>query len=112
MADTVQINLRLDTDLARELEQIAREESLRKTDIVRKYVIEGVKNRRLEQAIRRFQLGQITLERAAQSAGLTIYEMMDVLRDRGITLDQTTPQQARDELRSLLAEWISLGERT
>lgn len=110
MADTIQINLRLDRDIARQLEEIAREESLRKTDVVRRYVLEGIAQRRLEQAIRGYQLGQVTLERAAQIAGVSLYTLMDTLRSRGIGLDRTTPDQARAELRDLLADWIGRGE--
>jgi predicted HTH domain antitoxin len=104
MAQTVQLNLRIDAELARHLNRIAEQESLRKTDVARKYLVEGVRNWRLEQAIRRYQQEQVSLERAAADAGLTLYEMMDELRRRGIALDQTTPAEARTEIRALLGE--------
>lgn len=104
MAQTVQLNLRIDAELARHLNRIAEQESLRKTDVARKYLVEGVRNWRLEQAIRRYQQEQVSLERAAADAGLTLYEMMDELRRRGIALDQTTSAEARTEIRALLGE--------
>jgi predicted HTH domain antitoxin len=104
MAQTVQLNLRIDAELARHLNRIAEQESLRKTDVARKYLVEGVRNWKLEQAIRRYQQEQVSLERAAADAGLTLYEMMDELRRRGIALDQTTPAEARTEIRALLGE--------
>jgi predicted HTH domain antitoxin len=104
MTQTVQLNLRVDAELVRHLERIADQESLRKTDVARKYLVEGVRNWRLEQAIRRYQQEQVSLERAAADAGLTLYEMMDELRRRGIALDQTTPAEARTEIRALLGE--------
>jgi predicted HTH domain antitoxin len=102
MNQTVQLNLRIDAELARHLDRIAEQESLRKTDVARKYLVEGVRNWRLEQAIRRYQQEQASLERAATDAGLTLYEMMDELRRRGIALDQTTPAESRTEIRALL----------
>jgi len=44
------------------------------------------------------------LERAAADASLALYEMMDELRRRGTALDQTTPAEARTEIRALLEE--------
>jgi len=102
MGRTVQLNLRIEDELAQQLEMIARQESLRKSDIARKYLREGVRRWRLEQAIARYQRQKISLERAALEAGLSIYEMMDELRQRNIPLDQTTPDEVREEIRSLL----------
>ncbi|MCD6554848.1 MAG: UPF0175 family protein [Anaerolineae bacterium] len=107
MPQTVQLNLRIDADLARHLEQIAEQESLRKTDIIRKYLVEGLRKWELEQAIQRYQQGQVSLERAAVDAGLTLYEMMDELRRRGIALDRTTPAEAREDIRSLLEALVA-----
>ncbi len=102
MADTVQINLRVDSELATALETIAREESLRKTDVARKYLIDGVRAWKLDRAIGRFAEQRISLARAAEEAGLSLYEMMDELRLRNIALDQTSPEDARADLERLL----------
>lgn len=107
MSERVQLNLRIDAELARELARIAERESLRKTDIARRYLTAGVKNWRLQDSISRYQQGQISLERAALDAGLSLYEMMDELRRRGISLDQTTPDEAREQVRKLLAELVA-----
>lgn len=109
MGETVQLNLRIDDELARELARIARRESLRKTDIARRYLVAGVKNWRLQDSISRYQQGQISLERAAVDAGLSLYEMMDELRQRGISLDRTTPDEAREQVRELLVELVAAG---
>ncbi|MBC8448389.1 MAG: UPF0175 family protein [Chloroflexi bacterium] len=107
MAQTTQLSLRISSDLAQEIETIAEQEALRKTDVVRKYLVEGVRRWKLERATHRYQQGQTTLERAAADAGLPLYGMMDELRRRGIALDQTTPTEAREEIRALIADFIS-----
>jgi predicted HTH domain antitoxin len=103
MADTIQINLRIDVELASELEAIAREESLRKTDVARRYLINGVRASKLDRAIRLFQQQRISLARAAEEAGLSRYELIDELRRRGIALDPSTPEDAREALMALIA---------
>ncbi|HID86573.1 MAG TPA: hypothetical protein EYP55_04235 [Anaerolineae bacterium] len=110
MARTVQLNLRIEDELARQLETIAEQEALRKTDVARKYLIEGVRRWRLERAIARYQRRELSLERAAAEAGLSIYEMMDELRRRNIALDQTTPDEVREEIRTLLKGLASPSE--
>ena len=46
------------------------------------------------------------MARAAEEAGLSLYEMMDELQRRGIALDQSTPEEARKEIQALL-EWMA-----
>ncbi|OIO93472.1 MAG: hypothetical protein AUK03_08200 [Anaerolineae bacterium CG2_30_64_16] len=104
MTQTTQLSLRIASGLEQEIEMIAKQEALRKTDVVRKYLIEGVRRWKLDQAVARYLRDQISLERAALEAGLSLYDMMDELRRRGIALDQTTPNEAREEIRALLAE--------
>lgn len=108
---SVQLNLRIPPELAREIEMIAEQEALHKTDVMRKYLVEGVRRWKLERAIARYQQRQISLERAAVDAGLSLYELMDELRRRSITLDQTTPDEAREELRALLADIAASEQR-
>jgi len=104
MTQTTQLSLRIASGLEQEIEMIAKQEALRKTDVVRNYLIEGVRRWKLDQAVARYLRDQISLERAALEAGLSLYDMMDELRRRGIALDQTTPNEAREEIRALLAE--------
>ena len=59
---------------------------------------------KIEQAVSRFQKQEITLARAAEEAGLSLYEMMDELQRRGIALDQSTPEEARREIQTLLKQ--------
>jgi predicted HTH domain antitoxin len=102
MADTVQLNLRLDAETARALDEIAEEESLSKTDIARRYLISGVRGWKLERAIARFRERRISLERAAVDAGVSVYEMMDELRAQGIALDDDHAENVRQDLLDLL----------
>ncbi len=61
---------------------------------------------KIEQAVPRFQKQEISLARAAEEAGLSLYEMMDELQCRGIALDQTTPEDARNEIKALLEQMV------
>ncbi len=102
MSQIVQLNIRISKELAEEIEYVSERESLRKSDIARKWLIEGLRQWKLEDAISRYQKQEITLERAAEEAGMSLYDMMDELHRRGIALDQRTPEDVREEIRDLL----------
>lgn len=103
MSKSRQINLRLDNEIVQNLEKIADAEALRRTDLIRKYLIEGVRRWKLENAIQRYQRGQNTLERAALDAGISLYEIMEQLRSRNMPLDQTKPEEIRESIEALVA---------
>ena len=104
MSQIVQLNIRITHELAEEIEYISEQEALRKSDVARKWLIEGLRRWKLDQAVSRYQKREITLARAAEEAGLSLYEMMDELQRRGISLDQTTPEDVRAEILALVAE--------
>lgn len=95
---TRQLNIRIPESLVEELERIAAEEQGDRTSVARKLLTEGVHRRRLEHALHLYQQGHITKERAAEIAGVSIYDMLDELRRRG-----TVAQYNLDELREDLA---------
>lgn len=106
MSKVVQLNIRITDELAEEIEYISQQEALHKSDIARKWLIEGLRRWKLDRAVSRYQMREITLARAAEEAGLSMYEMMDELQKRGIALDRTTPEDARAEIKVLLAQMV------
>ena len=81
---TEQVNLRLETDLIAALEEAAREESLDRATMIRKLLVRGLSRRRLDRAMELYQLGEISIGRAAEEAGVSHYDVMDEAERRGI----------------------------
>lgn len=94
---TRQLNVRVPENLIEELERIAAEEQADRASIVRRLLAEGLQRWRLEQALQMYRRGQITKERAAELAGVSIYDIMDELRQRG-TVAQYTLEELREDL--------------
>lgn len=110
MARTRQLNIRVPEELSEELAAIADEEGLDKADVARQMLVRSVRNYRLERAIRRYRDGEITMARAAEDTGLSIYDMMDELSRRGLGPGiHYSPEEMREELARLLAEVGSSG---
>lgn len=81
---TEQVNLRLEADLITALERAAREESLDRSTMIRKLLIRGLSRRRLDRAMEQYQLGEISIGRAAEDAGVSHYDIMEEAERRGI----------------------------
>jgi len=93
---TRQLNLRVPESIVDELEQIAAEEQVDRTAIVRRLLVDGMRRWRLERALRLYEQGQLTKERAAELAGVSIYEVMDALRERGAAAQYTIAELQED----------------
>jgi predicted HTH domain antitoxin len=97
----VQLNVRLAPELAEQIEKIAQEEQLSRTDVVRQLLSEGAERWKLEHAIRLYREGQITKARAAEIAGVPLYDMHDIIRQRGIPLHYSL-DESREDMRLIL----------
>jgi len=78
------LQVRLEDDDTEELDDLARDLGLTRSEVARRALAEGVKRLRMEWTLVGYLNGEITLARAAQDAGVTIGEMADVAADRGI----------------------------
>ncbi len=94
---TEQMNLRLDKSLIKEFEDLAKEENLNRAALFKKVLVEGIKNERLNVAIQKYVLKKISIEKASQIAGVSIYNFIETLSKYQISTSMTV-----DEYRSLL----------
>src|SRR5437667_5849876 len=76
-------SVRLTKEEAELLRQISEAELISEAALMRKFVLEGLWHYRLDQAIKRYQEGELDLSSAAQVAGLAIREFMGELHRRG-----------------------------
>lgn len=81
---TKQINLRLDEDLIKNYEDLAKQKNLDRSSLVRKVLIEGIKRERLKFAIQKYILKEISIERAAEIAKISIHELMLKLEELNV----------------------------
>lgn len=81
---TRQLNVRVPASLIEELESIAREEHMDRTTVTRRLLADGISHWRLDRAIRAYQEGRVSKERAAEMADVSLYQLLDELRQRGV----------------------------
>lgn len=84
MIERQQVNLRLERELVEQLDDLAKTEHVDRTEIARRILETGVAEARVDRAVRDYGAGRLTAWRAARDAGISLYEMLDRIRERGI----------------------------
>jgi predicted HTH domain antitoxin len=85
-------SVRLTKEEAELLRQISEAELISEAALMRKFVLEGLQRYRLDQAIKRYQEGELDLSSASQIAGLAIREFMGELHRRGVSIYGPEPR--------------------
>ncbi len=81
---TKQMNLRLDEDLIEEFEELAEHENLDRSSLIKKILIEGLRKERFDFAIKKYVLKEISIERAAELAKVSLHEFISKISQMGI----------------------------
>ncbi len=97
------ISARLPKDRIKQIEQIAHEEKVDKSTILDRALEHYTKEWTLKKALELYRNGKITLSRAAEIAGLTIWEIIDALEERKIVL-QYDAEDFEEDMKTLGCE--------
>lgn len=80
----VTVSVRIPREMEEEVEALMDEERLEKSAALRKLLHLGIENYRRERALRLLSERKVTLSKAAQIAKVPIWEMLHLVRERGI----------------------------
>ena len=97
---TVTKSIRFVPEESEILKRISQAEHLSEAALMKKFVLEGMARYRLEEAIRSYSRGEVDLSTAAHYAGISIYQMLNELQQRGIT-PSTATEKFLDGLETL-----------
>ena len=78
------LTTRIEDRLMKDLEWIGREEKAERAEVARRLLGEAVKNWKLKKALEKISEGAWTIRRAARFAGVTYYEMIEEMAERGV----------------------------
>lgn len=86
------------------LEEVSKEEKTDKTTALRTIFALGAKQYKLEKAIKQYQTGKISIGKAAETAGISLWEIMDELKQRNIP-NTLTKEDYQKGLKNLEKIW-------
>jgi len=93
MSKTQNLTVRLDKALIRQIEEEAQQEKTDKSTITRRLIALGIEQARRARAIEDYRKGRCTVWKASERAGVSLREMMELLRGEKIPL-HLSPQDA------------------
>jgi double-stranded uracil-DNA glycosylase len=100
---TEQINIRLEADLVSALERVAREESTDRATALRRLLKASLQRWEIDRAIDAYRAGDVSLGRAAEEAGVSQWELLELLREARVAYPLDV-DEVSERLRELVGE--------
>jgi len=101
MSKTQNLTVRLDKALIKQIEEEAQEEKTDKSTVARRLIALGIEQARKARAIEDYRKGRCTVWKASERAGVSLREMMELLRREKIPL-HLSPEDADQAWREAL----------
>lgn len=98
MAQTVSV--RLSKESLREVDRIAERLKTDRSEALRRFIERGLREARIDDALDLLRKGKVSIGRAAEEAGVTLYEMLDLVRQHHIPSGYG-PEDLERDLREL-----------
>jgi predicted HTH domain antitoxin len=95
--------VRLDKVLIKQIEEEAQQEKTDKSTVARKLIALGIEQTRRARAIEDYRKGRCTVWKASEKAGVSLREMMELLRGEKIPL-HLSPEDADQAWREALGK--------
>ena len=94
------ISTRIDEKDAEKLEKIAERESIDRSALVRKFILQKLKEYDIKEMTELYQKGVVSLQEAASQANVSLYEIMEYVQKENIR----PPDQSKDEILAEIEE--------
>jgi predicted HTH domain antitoxin len=94
---TKPLSARVPEEIERVLKEFMKTEGVDKSTAVRKILERGISEWRKERALALLCRGKITFARAAEMAGVSLWEMLELVRDRKIEWVSLSPEEIERE---------------
>lgn len=93
------VSVRLDEKMVREVGHIGEELKSDRSEVIRRLLYQAVKEWKIKRAVELLRGEEISIGKAAEVAGITLYEMMKIADDFGVLLGYSEKDLARDTKR-------------
>lgn len=78
----ITLTTRVDDELAKIIDEIARKEGMDRSTVIRRFLLKAVKDWLIEESLKEYEEGKITLWQAASKCGLSLWEMINEVKKR------------------------------
>ncbi|MFQ6074750.1 MAG: UPF0175 family protein [Candidatus Bathyarchaeia archaeon] len=96
----VTVTTRVEDELAKAIDEIARSEGMDRSTVIRRFLSKAVKDWLIERSLEDYEQGKVTLWQAAARCGLSLWEMINEVKNREIHVPYTL-EELREDLKGL-----------
>ncbi len=94
------MSVRIPDDLEKSLLEFSEKESKPTSEVIRELLEKGLKEKRIELALQLYKEGKVTLWKAATIANVSLWEMVEKLKERKIEV-QYGQRELEEDLKAL-----------
>ena len=84
MENSIVTTVRLEQSLVKELDNLAKTEHTDRTSILKQVLNAGIKEIKIRYALQLYQEGRVSVGKAKELAGVSLWEFLDILKARKI----------------------------
>ena len=95
---TETISVRLGKDIGRELSEVEKKWHIDRSEIIRRLLAKAIRDWKIENALERLVAHKITLGKAAEESGVSLWEMIDIVKEKNIDWIGLTPNDIEKDL--------------
>ena len=90
------VTARLPREMLEEIEATAEREKVDRSELIRRLLDAALRQRRIDEAVKDYRDGKVTLWRASMMAGLSLRELMEIVKERKVPVPYTLDELDRD----------------
>lgn len=90
------VTARLPSDMLREVERLAEKEKVDRSELIRRLLDSALRQKKIEDALEAYREGKVTLWKASEMAGISLREMMELVKVKKIPVSYTLDDLRRD----------------
>jgi len=92
----ITVTTRVGDKLARLMDEIARIEGMDRSTVIRRFLSRGTREWLIEKNLKEYEQGKITLWQAAKKSELSLFEIIDEVKKRGVHIPYTLEELKKD----------------
>ncbi len=92
----VTISVRIDDDTFRDLEILRKDAKADRSEVIRRLLDRAIRDAKLERAMQLLRERKVSIGKAAELAGTTLYEIVEAMPKHGVHLGYTMEDLRRD----------------
>lgn len=90
------MTFRLPLEIDEEIEAIASLEDSDKSKLMRELIVLGLKEKKIKESVKLYSEGKITLWKAASLSGVSLWKMLEIIKEKKISLQYGERELAED----------------